>query len=37
MIFVWNGKSAGAMTKASVLTRGYELDTLLFKGKDAIL
>lgn len=34
MIFVWNGKNAGAMVKASALTRGYELDTLLSKGKD---
>jgi hypothetical protein len=29
MIFVWNGKNAGAMVKAMALTRGYELDTLL--------
>jgi len=37
MIFVWNGKSAGAMTKAMALTKGYELDSLLSKGKDAVL
>jgi hypothetical protein len=37
MIFVWNGKNAGAMVKATTLTKGYELDTLLSKGKDAVL
>jgi len=37
MIFVWNGKSAGAMLKALALTKGYELDTLLAKGKDHVM
>lgn len=37
MIFVWNGKNAGAMLKALALTKGYELDTLLSKGKDSVL
>ncbi len=37
MIFVWNGKNAGPMVKAMALTKGYELDDLLSKGKDPIL
>lgn len=37
MIFVWNGKKAGPMVKAMALTKGYELDGLLAKGKDAVL
>ena len=37
MIFVWNGKQAGALVKASALTKGYELDELLTKAKDAVL
>jgi hypothetical protein len=34
MIFVWNGKKAGALTKAMAITKGYELDGLLAKAKD---
>lgn len=37
MIFVWNGKEAGAMVKANAITKGYELDGLLSQGKDAVL
>jgi hypothetical protein len=37
MVFVWNGKNAGAMVKAMALTKGYELDGLLSKGKDDVL
>jgi hypothetical protein len=37
MIFVWNGKSAGAMVKAMAISKGYELDGLLSKAKDSVL
>ena len=37
MLFVWNGKNAGAMVKAQALTKGYELDELLSKAKDNAL
>ena len=37
MIFVWNGKNAGAMVKAMTITKGYELDGLLSKAKDSVL
>lgn len=37
MIFVWNGKQAGSLVKATALTKGYELDDLLTKAKDAVL
>lgn len=37
MIFVWNGKQAGAMVKAQAISKGYELDSLLFKAKDSVL
>lgn len=37
MIFVWNGKQAGAMVKASAISKGYELDSLLAKAKDNVL
>jgi ABC-type metal ion transport system substrate-binding protein len=37
MIFVWNGKQAGALTKAQALTKGYELDGLLARGRDPVL
>jgi hypothetical protein len=37
MIFVWNGKQAGAMVKAMAITKGYELDDLLVKAKDSVL
>ncbi len=37
MIFVWNGKQAGALVKASAITKGYELDDLLSKAKDSVL
>jgi len=37
MIFVWNGKQAGAMVKAITISKGYELDTLLSKAKDPFM
>jgi hypothetical protein len=37
MIFVWNGKQAGAMVKAQAISKGYELDALLAKAKDSVL
>ncbi len=37
MIFVWNGKNSGALVKATAITKGYELDDLLIKAKDAVL
>jgi len=37
MIFAWNGKGASAMVKAQALSRGYELDSFLMKGKDSVL
>jgi hypothetical protein len=37
MIFVWNGKQAGAMVKAQAISKGYELDSLLSKAKDSVL
>ena len=37
MLFIWNGKRAGALLKAVVLTRGFELDTHLLKGKAPML
>lgn len=37
MIFVWNGKQAGAMVKAMAISKGYELDGLLSKAKDSVL
>jgi hypothetical protein len=37
MIFVWNGKHAGAMVKAMAISKGYELDGLLAKAKDSVL
>lgn len=37
MIFVWNGKQANAMVKASAMTKGYELDDLVVKAKDSVL
>lgn len=37
MIFVWNGKQAGALVKAMAITKGYELDDLLMKAKDSVL
>jgi hypothetical protein len=37
MIFVWNGKQAGAMVKAMAISKGYELDSLLAKAKDSVL
>jgi hypothetical protein len=37
MIFVWNGKQAGAMVKAMTISKGYELDSLLSKAKDSVL
>lgn len=37
MIFVWNGKQAGAMVKAMAISKGYELDALLAKAKDSVL
>jgi len=37
MIFVWNGKQAGAMVKAQAISKGYELDSMLSKAKDSVL
>ena len=37
MLFVWNGKEANAMLKASALSRGFELDSLLNKAGDSLL
>lgn len=37
MIFLWNGKQAGAMVKAQAISKGYELDSLLSKAKDSVL
>ena len=37
MVFVWNGKQANAMVKASAMTKGYELDDLIVKAKDSVL
>lgn len=37
MLFVWNGKEANALLKASALSRGFELDSLLNKAGDALL
>jgi hypothetical protein len=37
MIFVWNGKQAGAMVKAMAISKGYELDSRLAKAKDSVL
>ena len=37
MLFVWNGKAAGALVKAFALTKGFELDMLLVKGKIPVL
>lgn len=37
MLFVWNGKNAGALLKAYALTKGFELDFQLSKGKSQIL
>lgn len=37
MLFVWNGREANALLKASALTRGFELDTLLNKSGDSVL
>jgi len=34
MLFVWNGKSAGATVKAQTLTKGYALDEYLQHAKD---
>lgn len=37
MLFVWNGKEANALLKATALTKGFELDTLLNKAADPLL
>lgn len=37
MLFVWNGKEANALLKATALTKGFELDTLLNKSGDPLL
>ena len=37
MLFVWNGKAAGALVKAFALTKGFELDMQLAKGKVPML
>lgn len=35
MLFVWNGKNAGAIVKAQTLTKGYNLDEYLNQAKDS--
>lgn len=35
MLFVWNGKNAGATVKAQTLTKGYALDEYLRQAKDS--
>lgn len=35
MLFVWNGKSAGASVKSQTLTKGYALDEYLQQAKDS--
>lgn len=35
MLFVWNGKNAGATVKAQTLTKGYALDSYLNQAKDS--
>ena len=37
MLFVWNGRSAGALLKAFTLTKGFELDKSIVKGKSLML
>lgn len=37
MLFVWNGKTASSLLKAFALTKGFELDQQLVKGKAQIL
>jgi hypothetical protein len=37
MLFVWNGRSAGALLKAFALTKGFELDKALVKGRSLML
>ena len=37
MLFVWNGRSAGALLKAFTLTKGFELDKTLVRGKSLML
>lgn len=37
MLFLWNGKSASPLVKAVCLTKGFELDNHLLKGKEQIL
>ena len=35
MLFVWNGKNAGASVKSQTLTKGYALDEYLQQAKDS--
>ncbi|KAM3134971.1 hypothetical protein pb186bvf_012971 [Paramecium bursaria] len=37
MIFVWNGKQANPLVKASALSNAFEVENLLNKGKDPLL
>lgn len=37
MIFVWNGKTANPLIKASALSNAFELENLLNRGKDPLL
>ena len=37
MLFLWNGKSASPLVKAVSLTKGFELDNHLIKGKEQML
>mmetsp|Transcript_3090 Transcript_3090/g.6395 ORF Transcript_3090/g.6395 Transcript_3090/m.6395 type:complete len:720 (-) Transcript_3090:2211-4370(-) len=37
MLFLWNGKQTSPLTKALALSKGFELDSALVKGKSAML
>jgi len=37
MIFVWNGKTANPLVKSIALANAFDLESLINKGKDAIL
>jgi len=37
MLFLWNGKNSSSLVKALAITKGYELDALLYSSKDPLL
>ena len=37
LMFLWNGKQANPIVKAMALTKGFELDTMLGRGKENVL